>query len=82
MSSFSGDETDSCIPGRIYFNDYLVPIRSSDEAYVLDLLRTARPATPEQADYLMGGAHRIISFVTSSEYIARAQTTMADPGSA
>jgi hypothetical protein len=56
--------TDS-VPGRLYFDDHLVPLRSELEARVLSLLRSS----PVEDDLLQTFVARIIEFVESDHYL-------------
>jgi hypothetical protein len=60
------------IPGRLYFDRQLVPIRSEAEKAIMNLLRNMKiQIDPPKGD--QNQTHEIISFVESEEYIQFAQ---------
>jgi hypothetical protein len=57
------------LTGRMYFDDELIPIRSTEEAELLELLRTAKIEVDESEEILRSSAVAIIEFVESDLYL-------------
>jgi hypothetical protein len=56
-------------PGRLYFNELFVPIRSEMETAVLALLQNAHLLTNRPSDSIKTMCAAIIAFVMSDEYL-------------
>jgi ribosomal protein L7/L12 len=54
------------IPGRLYFDDNLVPMRSIFETGVMSLLKSAKSRSPDEFEQTMT---QVIEFVESDEYL-------------
>ncbi len=64
------------LPGRLYFDDDLVAVRSDLESDLLRLLKTAELSpcanAPPDSEILRGAVNALISFVESDAYVSLA----------
>lgn len=65
----------ACLPGRLYFDSVLVPIRSDAEAQLISVLRHAKLQSPPEAGEVFRGdqlsANRLVSGRDIEEYLSK-----------
>ena len=67
--TFLEDKTSNFLPGRLYFDQHLLAVRSETEQHLITLLKVAAQYGAPDKPHLKFGVDSIIQFVESVEYL-------------